>query len=61
MARIYEETVVVKLSKLAKDTEVTPIIATEDVIAALEQVAQELVGDHVIAEVFKISSEGDTE
>lgn len=59
MARIYEETVVVKLSKLAKDTEVTPIIATEDVIAALEQVAQELVGDHVIAEA-KIRSQENT-
>ena len=59
MARIYEETVVVKLSKLIKDNEVTPMIATEDVIVALEQVAQELVGEHVIAEA-KIRSQENT-
>lgn len=62
MARIYEETVVVKLSRLVKDTEVTPMIATEDVVTALEQVAQELVGEHVIAEVSKLKhNSGDTE
>lgn len=57
MARIYEETVVVKLSKLVKDTEVTPMIATEEVVTALEQVAQELVGEHVIAEIINIGSQ----
>ena len=51
MAQIYEEAVVIKLSKLTKDNEVTPMIATEDVVAALEQVAQELVGDAIIVEV----------
>ena len=57
MARIYEETIVVKLSKLIKDNEVTPMIATEDVVTALEQVAQELVGDHVIAEVLQLGTQ----
>lgn len=57
MARIYEETVVVKLSKLIKDTEVTPMIATKEVVTALEQVAQELVGEHVIAEIINIGSQ----
>jgi hypothetical protein len=51
MAKIYEEVVVIKLSKLIKDGEVTPIIAQDDVTAALEQVAQELVGDAVIVEI----------
>lgn len=57
MARIYEETVIIKMSKLIKDTEVTPMIATEEVVTALEQVAQELVGEHVIAEIIKIGSQ----
>lgn len=50
MARIYEETVVIRVSKLIKDTEITPMIATEDVITALEQVAQELVGSGIVVE-----------
>ena len=45
------------MSKLIKDTEVTPMIATEEVVTALEQVAQELVGEHVIAEIIKIGSQ----
>ena len=57
MARIYEETVIIKMSKLIKDTEVTPMIATEEVVTALEQVAQELVGEHVIAEIINIGSQ----
>lgn len=57
MAKIYEETVVIKLSKLIKDNEVTPMIATEEVVTALEQVAQELVGEHVIAEIINIGSQ----
>ena len=57
MAKIYEETVVIKLSKLIKDNEVTPMIATEEVVTALEQVAQELVSEHVIAEIINIGSQ----
>lgn len=57
MAKIYEESVVIKLSKLIKDNEVTPMIATEEVVTALEQVAQELVGEHVIAEIINIGSQ----
>ena len=54
MANIHEEVVVIKLSKLVKDKDVnTSIIATDDVCAALEQVAQELVGDAVIVETTR--------
>jgi len=43
---------VIKLSKLVKDKDAnTSIIAHDDVVAALEQVAQELVGDAVIVEI----------
>ena len=53
MARIYEEVVIIKLSKLVKDDmEVaTGTLASDTTIAALEQVTQELVGDGVIVEI----------
>jgi hypothetical protein len=50
MAKIIEEIVVIKFSKLVKgDTQET--IVSADIQAALEQVAQELVGDSIIVEV----------
>jgi hypothetical protein len=50
MAKIHEEVVVIKLSKLVKDNEAVKDIATPDIVAALEQVAQELVGQSAIVE-----------
>jgi hypothetical protein len=52
MAKIVEEVVVIKLSKLVKDGANAGIV-TADLQTALEQVAQELVGDSVIVEVEK--------
>ena len=52
MAKIIEEIIVIKLSKLVKDDVIQDIV-TNDLQAALEQVAQELVGDSVIVEVEK--------
>lgn len=53
MAKIYEEVVVIKLSKLVKtDTEVS-VLAGDDLMTALEQVVQELVDDKIIVEVEK--------
>ena len=50
MAKIIEEIVVIKFSKLVKgDTQET--IVNADVQSALEQVAQELVGNSIIVEV----------
>ena len=51
MAKIHEEVVVIKLSKLIKGDDQGTSIANADIVAALEQVAQELVGDAVIVEV----------
>jgi hypothetical protein len=53
MAKIVEESIVIKLSKLVKtgDKEGKEKMANAEVVAALEQVAQELVGDGVIVEV----------
>jgi hypothetical protein len=54
MAQIIEDTIVIKFSKLIKDTDVdAPGIAGHDVQQALEQVAQELVGDSVVVEVTR--------
>lgn len=50
MARIVEEVIVIKLSKLVKDSEVTETVATPEVVASIEQVAQQLVGDGVVVE-----------
>jgi hypothetical protein len=50
MAKIQEEIIVIKLSKLVKDNGNVEIIATEDIIAALASVAEELAGTGIIVE-----------
>ena len=52
MAKIVEDILVIKFSTLVKDggTEQTTCI-TEEIQAALEQVAQELVGNGIVVEV----------
>jgi len=54
MAKIVEDVLVIKFSKIIKDSESeTSGIAGSDIQAALEQVAQELVGDSVVVEVVQ--------
>lgn len=54
MAKIVEEVIVVKFSKIVKDSEASsPAIVNAEVVSALEQVAQELAGDAVVVEVEK--------
>lgn len=53
MAKVHEEVIVVKLSKLLKNDQDTTSIFTEDAMYSLEQVVQELVGAPVIVEVEK--------
>jgi len=50
MAKIHEEVVVIKLSKLIKDNDPGSTIATEDIVAALQSVAEELAGAGVVVE-----------
>lgn len=51
MAKIYEEVVVIKLSKLVKDSDTAGAeIATPDIVAALQSVAEELAGAGVVVE-----------
>jgi hypothetical protein len=52
MAKIYEQAVVIKLSKLIKNNdEVQDSLISTETLVALEQVAQELIGSDVIVEV----------
>jgi hypothetical protein len=50
MAKIHEEIVVIKLSKLVRDTDAGTEIATADIVAALQSVAEELAGTGVVVE-----------
>lgn len=52
MAKIVEDTLVLKFSKIVKNDDSDPdSILTVETIAALEQVAQELVGQNIVVEV----------
>ncbi|MFY8212256.1 MAG: hypothetical protein ACOVLB_06310 [Candidatus Nanopelagicus sp.] len=54
MASIVEDVIVIKFSKLVKDSDAgSSSITNSEIQAALEQVAQELVGDSVVVEVVK--------
>jgi hypothetical protein len=54
MAKIIEDVVIIKFSRIVKEseTEVSTIVDS-DMQQALEQVAQELVGSNAIVEVEK--------
>ena len=51
MAQVIEENIVITVSKLVKSG--SQQLVPEDALLALEQVAQELLGDGVIVEVTK--------
>lgn len=53
MAKIIEDMIVLKFSKIVKDSDDNQISLGADISNALEQVAQELVGNSVIVEVIK--------
>lgn len=57
MARIQEEVIIITVSKLKKNTPDATVtednIVSEDTLAALESVAQELLGDGVVVEINK--------
>lgn len=50
MAKIHEEIVVIKLSKLIKDSDAGVEIATDDIVLALQAVAEELAGTGIVVE-----------
>jgi hypothetical protein len=52
MAKIYEEVVVIKLSKLIKEKDnAEQPLANNDICDALQGVAEELLGNSVLVEV----------
>lgn len=51
MAKIYEESIVIKLSKLVKNDQQVESMTNDEILAALEQVVQELVGDSIVVEI----------
>jgi hypothetical protein len=53
MAKIHEESIVIKFSKMVKDSDpVGPgTIASQEVITALTAVSEELVGPGVVVEI----------
>ena len=54
MAKIIEDVIVIKFSKIVKDSQAeVSEIAGHDIQQALEQVAQELVGDGVVVEATR--------
>lgn len=51
MAKIHEEIIVIKLSKLVKESDsAASAIANDDIVAALASVAEELAGAGVVVE-----------
>ncbi len=52
MAKIQEEIIAIKLSKLVKDSSELKSLSTNELILALEQVTQELFGNDVVVEVI---------
>jgi hypothetical protein len=54
MAKIVEDVIVIKLSKIVKDSDSTQAgIVSPEIQTALEQVVQELVGDSVVVELVQ--------
>ena len=53
MAKIVEDIVIIKFSRIVKDSESGVEIVNDDIQSALEQVAQVLVGNAVVVEIEK--------
>tara|TARA_R110000803_G_scaffold43556_2_gene92852 strand:+ start:208 stop:372 length:165 start_codon:yes stop_codon:yes gene_type:complete len=51
MAKMHEEIIVIKVSKLVRDTDEVSGIADAETLASLEVVVQELVGTGVLVEI----------
>ena len=50
MAKIHTETIVITVSKLVKDSDSATVLAVDDVVLALQSVAEELLGAGVVVE-----------
>jgi hypothetical protein len=54
MAKIVTESIIISFSKIVKDNDEGTSITSPDIQAALEQVAQELIGDSVVVEIIEV-------
>ena len=57
MAKIVTDTVVVQISRIAKDNQTLNSSVSTELEQTLEQVVQELVGDGAVVEIQMITSE----
>lgn len=53
MAKIVEDVVLVKFSRLVKDGATDSRLVSDEITATIEQVVQELVGDSVVVEIVR--------
>ena len=53
VAKLQEDAVAIKLSKLLKDTDQETPILTDETVEQLEVILQELVGAGVLVEIYK--------
>lgn len=51
MAKLYEELIVIKLSKLVRTNDTVGKIASEEILTTVTKVLEELTGDAVVVEV----------
>ena len=51
MAKIHEEIIIIKLSKLVKESDKPAAVATEELVASLNAVVEELAGSGIIVEI----------
>jgi hypothetical protein len=51
MAKIHEEIIIIKVSKLVKESDTPDTIANDELVGSLAAVAEELAGAGVIVEV----------
>lgn len=51
MAKLHEEVLVIKVSKLIKDDAFAPVILTNPTLESLEAVVAELVGSNTLVEI----------
>ena len=51
MAKIHEEIIIIKLSRLVKETDQPASAVSEDLISNLTAVMEELVGSGIIVEI----------
>jgi hypothetical protein len=53
MAKIHEEMIVIRLSKLHKESQAVDTLVGDETVANLEAIVQQLVGEDVVVEIIK--------